>query len=252
MANNRQAGKRGMRICNLCGIEYEYIPRMTGRMFCSVECYRQARRKIVEKICPWCGKSFTGRNNSSTKIRVCCSPECANLHRRKSITVECSNCGEKFSKPPSVIKGTLRPCCSLECNRELRRKVYLAENNPNWKGGVKPETKTIRDSQEGKEWRAAVFERDGYTCRCCNRVGHELTAHHIKPFSKYPWLRFEVFNGITLCDDCHKEVHACRTRPIKTGSAGSVLKRLLRKALEEPELGFSEKRTSQQVMACGQ
>ena len=72
----------------------------------------------------------------------------------------------------------------------------------------KPEnSQEIRNSRMYIEWRSAVYERDGYTCQCCGQVGGKLNAHHIKPFSRYPDLRFDIGNGVTLCYKCHKLAH---------------------------------------------
>ena len=38
----------------------------------------------------------------------------------------------------------------------------------------------------------------------CGQVGGYLEADHIKPFSLYPELRFELSNGRTYCKPCHK------------------------------------------------
>lgn len=77
----------------------------------------------------------------------------------------------------------------------------------NFKGGISPENKIIRNSVQNDLWRIKVFERDGYTCQNCFQVGGILNAHHIKEFAKYPELRFEVSNGLTLCKNCHIQIH---------------------------------------------
>ena len=56
-------------------------------------------------------------------------------------------------------------------------------------------------------WRVGVFERDAYTCRHCGTTGNVLNAHHIMSFSGFKTLRYEVSNGLTLCEKCHKEEH---------------------------------------------
>lgn len=71
----------------------------------------------------------------------------------------------------------------------------------------------IRASTEGrhstkyKAWRLAVYRRDDYTCCRCGARGVRLNAHHIKGYAHYPELRYEVSNGITLCEECHKKEH---------------------------------------------
>jgi len=79
------------------------------------------------------------------------------------------------------------------------------ENHWNWKGGISDENIRIRQSSKYKTWRDKVFKRDNFTCKDCGVRGTYLQAHHIKPFSKYKELRFDIDNGITLCLECHKK-----------------------------------------------
>lgn len=78
--------------------------------------------------------------------------------------------------------------------------VHWYENN-----GI-GETAKKRNNYKYRQWRSEVIERDGHRCTKCGCT-ENLVAHHIKPFALYPLLRFEISNGTTLCDDCHKKLH---------------------------------------------
>jgi hypothetical protein len=60
----------------------------------------------------------------------------------------------------------------------------------------------LRKSPELRNWTKSVLERDNYTCQKCSSTDMP-SAHHIKSFLKYPKLRFDINNGITLCISCH-------------------------------------------------
>ncbi len=87
--------------------------------------------------------------------------------------------------------------------------ILNREKSHLWKGGINAVNDTIRKSVKYKLWREAVFKRDKYLCKKCNKKGY-IHAHHIKPFSKYKKLRFELKNGMTLCRECHKKIHKKR------------------------------------------
>lgn len=77
----------------------------------------------------------------------------------------------------------------------------------NWQGGKTPVNQRERSSKEYFEWRKAVFERDGFTCQLCGQVGGGLQAHHIQHWSTNVDERYQVQNGVTLCEKCHRELH---------------------------------------------
>lgn len=76
----------------------------------------------------------------------------------------------------------------------------------NWQGGRTDANKIARTSVEFIEWRRRVFERDDYRCQGCGERGGKLHAHHDMPFSIFIEQRFEVLNGVTLCEDCHEKI----------------------------------------------
>ncbi len=93
----------------------------------------------------------------------------------------------------------------------------LGEKNPNWKGGRLTWVLRVRKSGKYSFWRKSVFERDGYKCTACGRVGR-LEADHIRAFSRlmddHKIMSYEeavecaalwdVSNGRTLCVACHR------------------------------------------------
>lgn len=62
-----------------------------------------------------------------------------------------------------------------------------------------------RNCSKYNEWRMNVFKRDNFTCQCCKKRGGDLNAHHLKNFSEYKELIYDIDNGITLCEKCHLE-----------------------------------------------
>jgi hypothetical protein len=98
---------------------------------------------------------------------------------------------------------------NIPWNKGIKQTQTSGENNPNWKGGITPENLKSRASLEYKLWRKCCFERDNFTCQCCNdNNGGNLNAHHINNFSEFPELRVAIDNGITLCEKCHIKFHS--------------------------------------------
>jgi len=97
---------------------------------------------------------------------------------------------------------------NLNKSEEWRRKMsesQKGEKGHNWQGGKTSINKGIRKSVDYKLWKEAVFKRDDFTCQECHVRGGILHSHHIKPFSLFPELRFDISNGQTLCKKCHEQ-----------------------------------------------
>lgn len=83
------------------------------------------------------------------------------------------------------------------------------ENNSNWNPNLTDRERELRrPTSKHVVWRTAVYERDGFTCQCCgDDRGGNLNAHHLSSYHADKERRWDVSNGITLCDPCHRAFH---------------------------------------------
>lgn len=161
------------------------------------------------KICS--GMKFPGRHQTEeTKRKI------SEALKGKQNTLGIKHSPEANLRKSILIKREyslgLRKSAMLGRKRPIEERIKISqsmrgEKGPGWKGGVSSINNTIRGTIEFRLWREAVFARDGWTCQKCKQIGGKLHAHHIKPFAKYPELRFSIDNGITLCKNCHSVEH---------------------------------------------
>ena len=179
---------------------------------------QDAVKHKVQK-CLTCSKEFK-RN----MIRTFCSNKCrANFKKR--IERECNFCNNKFLIINSR-KGIAK-YCSMKCYAKS------LEGKTSWSKGMKfPERsgqnhfrwivdrnklakKQERNDVAYKEWRKQVWIRDNYKCKINNKdCFGKIQAHHILSWREYLKLRYEINNGITLCQAHHPRKRAEEKRLI--------------------------------------
>jgi len=186
--------------CQYCG--KNYYRKNAKQKYCCIKCSDKASKKI-ECVCQHCGIIFYANKSMIANGRgKYCSHKCAGLSVSTKIMVECKVCGKQYYARPDKLSKGEQKCCSLKC----RNVLLTGSNNPAWKGGITPKIRLLRKNKDMQNWRTEVFRRDGYTCVKCGEKKN-LNAHHIIPFSCDESLRFELSNGITLCEKCHKLEH---------------------------------------------
>jgi len=201
-----------------------------ANFWCICECGRKTRVK---------SKGLTAKKNG-TKSCGCLSVERSSLTRNYK-----DMAGEKFGRL-TVVKYTGRVSyknyalalwlCKCDCGNEVivrgsslrngntkscgcldeeRRSERKGEDHPNWRFDL-----TEKERQEDRKFnpskikvfREGVYEKDNYTCQCCgnrSRKGHPvvINAHHLNGYHWFKEGRYDIKNGATLCNKCHREFH---------------------------------------------
>jgi len=135
-------------------------------------------------------------------------------HKDKNILeVQCTYCGkyyipklhtviDRIRSINSIGYGEHRFYCSNKCKQECsiyNQHYYPKDFKPATSREVQPELRQIR------------FEIDNYTCQRCkkhqNKLKVGLHCHHLEGIRWEPLESADVDKVITLCKDCHIEVH---------------------------------------------
>lgn len=156
----------------------------------------QTARTAQINSADWLRDQYVTQDKSAEKIAAETGvwPETVRrMLKKHGIAVRTTNKGREFD--PEIFRK----------HAEWMRGRFTGENNPNWRGAKVSKYARERTSFASKLWSKQVRERDGKCVECGST--ERLHAHHIKPWRKFPELRYSIENGVTLCALCHQDKH---------------------------------------------
>lgn len=198
-ANFHWRGGLVQKACEECGASFEVKRRRSDT---ATTCSRQCKDRRHSRL--YSGVNAPGwRGGPLTKQCALCGADYRTFHCLAETSKYCSRrCQNRWlagwrpgeTRPdPTLAKGPTRP----------KREGPLLKDAPLWK----KLRRWLRNSFEYKQWRTAVYSRDGHRCALC-LASEGIVAHHVEPIAINPDRAFDVDNGLTLCRPCHKLVHA--------------------------------------------
>ena len=158
--------------------------------------------------CLNCGKQV--KSWSTNRVRKYCDRKCWKQHWNGENT---HMFGRKLStevkeKVSAALRGKTYSSkgkkLSPETIEKRRSSLPRGKDHHAWKGGKGSYHHKVRCTPEWREWRTAVYERDGYKCLDCGS-NENLEPHHIIPVrdEQNRHLLFSITNGVSLCRECH-------------------------------------------------
>lgn len=126
------------------------------------------------------------------------------------LQVKCTYCGKWYMPTLDSVRGRIKSAngkmrgdsrlyCSNEC-----KKLCPIYRRVKYSGEEKHVNYPSREVQA--QLRQMVFERDNWTCIKCNNT-KALHCHHKEGIYWEPLESADINMCVTLCKDCHKEVH---------------------------------------------
>lgn len=175
-----------------CGIKIEATDSR-GRSRSYVKGHHNLKPRELRECACQCGNAFVCIVSSPRKY----------IHNHQNALIGFQKGYTPHNKGISYTPKNLEQFIEGGKKTRFKKGQLSGDKHHNWAGGVTPLRTKIRNSEELREWRKAVFERDDYTCVLCAKRGGDMVADHIKGFALHPELRFVISNGRTLCKDCN-------------------------------------------------
>ena len=233
-------------VCEICGKQFKRKPSHVDRVVhqvCSRACQTTLKERLAQtrleevvgqNLEQWLYQHYVVERMTTREIslilygNINCSPNVLRyLHKfniptrtgGEAIKVQWENADDRRSANRERAKVTI---CSEESRAKLRLTMQSAEyrkraselkvgnKNPMWDETMSEEDRSRlyneRHSSKENAFRKQVLARDKNTCMKCGGT-HNLQAHHLMSFRDNPQFRFDISNGVTLCELCHKSFH---------------------------------------------
>jgi 5-methylcytosine-specific restriction endonuclease McrA len=224
-------------VCAHCGNRFGPVDHLS-RKLCSNACARAWKKgrpsplkgiKLPHKQrsptrqCILCGAPFRATSDFAGRKhkQKYCSKACWSV-RHPPAEIQCKQCQTVFHTHQRDTIFCSRVCASLDARTS---KAGAASHL--WRGGKTKEAQVFRTRAAYREWRLAVFQRDGFACVLCGSR-KKIEADHIIPQSERRDLALDLDNGRTLCRPCHEETETFGNRQSER------MRKLRQTAIHEP------------------
>lgn len=109
--------------------------------------------------------------------------------------VFCNHCGKSYRTTDLKVQFCSKKCMNSWINCESDTHLGQSRNF----GQV--------DKSKYNKWRRFVYNKYNGKCQTCNTIDRKMHAHHVVKWSDSESLRYDVLNGLLLCENCHSLVH---------------------------------------------
>lgn len=175
--------------CSNCGIEtkkHAYRLKVYKNLYCSLICKREAQKK------------YRHTKEAKRKITQALLGSKRALGSKHPMSEEHKQNIRDNPRDQWFKKG------QTPWNKGIEWLEMRGEKHPQWKGGVAgAKRKNERNDPAYRSWMTTIKRRDKKCQLKDNKCEGYLVVHHILPWSKYPEERYNINNGITLCQFHH-------------------------------------------------
>lgn len=181
--------------------------------------------------CSICNKEINRNKSEIAKSKnFYCGHECYSIKKKElfsinnprysggSLQLKCLVCNNDFTSKRYGKKQV--KFCSHICYSQYRSEHYVGDNHHRFKGTGGRITRPVRWRKKYSLWIKSILERDCNKCTVCSSQ-ELLEVHHIQPLAKLVTeyitkngkldgndnFFYDESNGITLCKQCHKNIH---------------------------------------------
>lgn len=128
------------------------------------------------------------------------------INSSTKIIVRHVKCGNIFKiKPEHLANG--HGCPNALCCKKRGKEHYKYNEN------ITDEERFLdrKSKKEYRDWRILVYKKYNFTCDICgankSSGNVKIIAHHLESYDLNENLRYDVSNGVALCECCHKDFH---------------------------------------------